>query len=210
MRGYIPSIAFFGDSITTGMAPYLGDPCARAGISAVRVGVYSKDGSSARDWADANWVGELCERFRPNIVVIALGTNPEERDEREYAGLVSLLVDQAQRAGGTEAFFVGPFAYDDSGRRFRVAAPAAGVGHAISGYELAAGLPRAGEGNVHFTQAGYKALAERIVRIIRPAMFRAARHGRSLFAGGAVLAGGSIGIISGGWWVPVLLPFVPP
>jgi len=195
MRGYATSVLFLGDSIMEGMAPFLGPAAAMQG--ARRVGVYSKSGSSAADWQANRWARELVLEFRqPRIVVVALGTNVSGRTEADFAASVAGLISNAQEAWPFEAIVVGPFAEDDDGRRNRALRDLFGP-RFVDGYALAQGLPRAGVGDVHFTNDGYRRLAERLCVRLRPWIWRSMRPGRSIRAVGAVLLGG------------VLLPFVP-
>jgi lysophospholipase L1-like esterase len=205
-QGYAASVLFIGDSITEGMAPHLG--LAAALVGARRVAVYSKSGTSAKDWSENNWNVEVVREFgRPNLAVIALGTNVQERDEYEYAGLMRVLADTLQVVNAMEVVVVGPFAEDPDGKRNRALLGAfGGPRNVVNGYELARGLPRAGEGNVHFTREGYKGLAERLCARIRPAIVRVNRPGRSILAVGSLLAAGFTGAI-GGWYIPFVLPF---
>lgn len=209
-RGYIPSIAFFGDSITDGMVRFLGPECYRQIGGKLRVGVYARTGSSVKDWVENGWSTEIAKSFHPNLVVMLLGTNPEERDEYEYAGLMQRACNDAQAAGGARCLVVGPFAFDDSQRRNRALLASFPRRSAINGYDLAAGLPRAGEGNVHFTEVGYRGLAERLVRRIVPAAVAVRHPGRSMT--GALVSVGAQGLFlltAPGWLLP-MLPIAPP
>ncbi len=207
MRGYWASVLFAGDSILDGMSRFLPGACRDLGVR--RFSLWSRTGSSAKDWVEGRWLEGATASFRPNIVVVALGTNPQERDPQEYAGMVSLVYDAAQAGGAAEVYFVGPFAVDDDGRRNAAVRSVFGS-HAINGYDLARGLPRAGAENVHFTVEGYRQLAERLVRRLGPAVVRAQRPGRSLGAAALIVGGVSAAALSGEWWIPVVLPFVPP
>ncbi len=208
MRGYYASLAVVGDSITEGMAPFLGEPAKLAGVNLL--GVYSMSGSSAKDWAEKLWMHSIVDRAHPNIVIIALGTNPQERDEYQYAGLVALLCDQSQHAGAAEVYFVGPFAEDERGARNRAVRWSVAAPNAIDGYGLARGLPRVGEGGVHFTPDGYRKLAGRLIDRVKPAIVRAKRPGRSLLASSLLVGAGAATQLGGKWWIPALLPLVPP
>jgi len=204
-QGYAASVLFIGDSITEGMAPHLG--LAAALVGAKRVAVYSKSGTSAKDWSENGWNVEVAREFRqPNLAVIALGTNVQERDEYEYAGLMRVLADTIQVVNAMEVVLVGPFAEDPEGKRNRALLGAGAGRNVVNGYELARGLPRAGEGDIHFTREGYKGLAERLCARIRPGIVRVNRPGRSILAVGALLGAGFTGAI-GGWYIPFVLPF---
>lgn len=204
MSGYYASVLFIGDSIMEGMAPFLPHACALADV--YRADVFSKSGSSAKDWLENRWHLQAARTFgRPNVVVFALGTNVQERDEYEYAGIVRLLCETVQAVNASEVYFVGPFAVDDDGARNKAVGWAVRPPNAINGYELARGLPRAGEGGVHFTTEGYRLLAERLVQQIRPGIVRAQHPGRSLVGGLMQLATGAVLALKG----PVLLPLLP-
>lgn len=207
-QGYAASVLFIGDSITAdgvdGMIRFLGDAAVLQG--ARRVAVFGRKSSSAKDWLENRWHVQVAAEFRrPNVVVIALGTNVGERGEQDYAGAMYALAEGIQVVNAAEVFVVGPFAEDPGQKRNRALSAAFGGRNAINGYELAAGLPRAGEGNVHFTREGYKGLADQLCARIRPGIVRAQRPGRSIVAVGALLGwGATIGVAR--WW----LPFLPP
>lgn len=157
-----------GDSISQGMAPRL------QSASTTVVGI---SGSSYWTWVRYGWVTMQVAETKPDVVVLALGTNPDKPPIPEgFAEDVRTAISQAERFGA-EVVIVGPFASDDS--KLRLAVLRSIMPDAIDGYELASGLPRAGVGDVHFTSAGYEALAGRVRGAVQKVL-DGRRHQRGL------------------------------
>jgi lysophospholipase L1-like esterase len=147
-----------GDSITEGMYDVLTDNPDR------RIYAMSSVGASYRSWLDSGIYAATVEDVRPDLVVIALGTNPDGPTPVRFAEDVADAVGIAKGAGA-KVILVGPFASDPTGERLAIMQRFAPT---ISGYDLAAGIPRTADG-VHFTTTGYRLLAERMVPAVKKA-----------------------------------------
>jgi len=190
---WFPGLLIVGDSITAGMTARLRERLDAIGVR--DYGVLGVTGTSAKDWLTNNWLAGMLREYPAKVVVIALGTNREERDEYEYARDILALGRQAGEVGA-QVFVVGPFALDDDGKWNGAVAQSVAPPGAINGYSLARGLPRTGVGNVHFTEEGYSALADRLLAEILPTLYRLggpSASGKPVAAVMALGAGAAIG-----------------
>jgi len=144
-----------GDEFVQGMYSYFRVPLASRAVGDV---IGSKN-STFKTWVRDKMVESVVDEDNPEVVVIALGTNPAGALTSGFAEDVRAIVTQARKRGA-QVVLVGPFANDADGKK--LAALRSFVPDVINGYTLAAGLPRDSDG-VHFTQPGYKTLAERVV-----------------------------------------------
>jgi lysophospholipase L1-like esterase len=144
-----------GDEFVQGMYSYFRTPLASRAVGDV---IGSKN-STFKTWVRDKMVESVVDEDNPEVVVIALGTNPAGALTSGFAEDVRAIVTQARKRGA-QVVLVGPFANDADGKK--LAALRSFVPDVINGYTLAAGLPRDSDG-VHFTQPGYKTLAERVV-----------------------------------------------
>ena len=131
--------------------------------------VIGSSGSTFKSWTYAGEPDQIAsgsrsgmqiysDEDRAPVTIIVLGTNPPGTMPSDFASDAARAVAAASKYG--QVVVVGPFGNDPSGSR--LAALRRIVPDAVSGYDLAAGLPRAADG-LHFTAAGYKALLGRIV-----------------------------------------------
>jgi len=141
-------ILVIGDSLTEGMAPFLGPAGDEYGLSVVGVG---RVGWTTGRWVREGDVPSLLEAYRPDVVVYALGTNDDRVSETAVRALLAA-------AEGREVRWVGPF---DSGRLDAALGSLLGS-RFVSGVPLGDGIPRTPDG-VHMTRDGYSMLARRLV-----------------------------------------------
>lgn len=144
-----------GDEFVQGMYSYFRTPLASRAVGDV---VGSKD-STYKTWVRDKMIESVVDEDNPEVVLVALGTNPPGALPSGFVNDVRAIVTQARKRGA-QLVLVGPFARDADGKR--LAALRSLVPDAIDGSALAAGLPRDSDG-IHFTQPGYKTLAERVV-----------------------------------------------
>ncbi len=145
-----------GDSISEGMANIIADYPGRT------IHVMSSVGASYRSWLDSGLYQYAVAENRPELVVIALGTNPAGPMPVRFEEDVATAVGIAKGAGA-KVILVGPFASDPTGERLAILKKYAPT---ISGYDLAVGIPRTADG-VHFTGDGYRLLAERMLPAVK-------------------------------------------
>ena len=151
----MPTWLIAGDEFVQGMYTYFRTPLASRAVGDV---VGSKD-STYKTWVRDKMVGSIVDEDNPEVVLIALGTNPPGALPSGFVDDVRAIVTQARKRDA-QVVLVGPFARDVDGKR--LAALRGLVLDTIDGATLAVGLPRDSDG-VHFTQPGYKTLAERVV-----------------------------------------------
>ena len=145
-------------------------------------------------WGVSRWLGEgavdtIVRTEKPDVVVIALGTNDVEADQTRFVRSVKDLTTKA-KAGGAKIVWIGPFNSTQRNvwGRSNTAEPW------VDGMELAKGLPRTADG-VHFAdQETYKTLADRVVAAVDKALANKQRTsafwlGLGLLAGGLAVAG---------------------
>jgi len=144
-----------GDEFVQGMYSYFRTPLASRAVGDV---IGSKN-STFKTWVRDKMVESVVDEDNPEVVLVALGTNPAGALTSGFTEDVRAIVIQARKRGA-QVVLVGPFANDADGKK--LAALRSFVPDVINGYTLAAGLPRDSDG-VHFTQPGYKTLAERMV-----------------------------------------------
>lgn len=184
-------ILLIGDSILAGMAPYMAS--ALAPIAPTSVVVESFEGATTTWWQSDGRIRDLVQRHRPDVVVVALGTNDGPRSMDAYRVVVANAIADAGMLGAT-VVWIGPFGGVGAAERWGVIRGL--TDRSINGLELASGLPRVG---VHFTQGGYRALADRVGRALgsvvggvwESAPYSAPR--RSLI--GPIAAGGILGLL---------------
>lgn len=163
---------FYGDEHIQSMYRYMRDPIA----GRVVADVIGSANSDYRQWATCG--GNPCtggsrtvteiyvDDVKPPVVVLALGSNPAASANGAKTGVPADFtahvreVLRLSRKHGAQVLVVGPFANDPGGKRLTVLRGL--VPDAIDGAALASGLPRAADG-VHFTEEGYRTLAERMI-----------------------------------------------
>lgn len=188
-------IVFMGDSITEGMEPHLMREVAKLGV---KVEVYFKSGSSAQDWVENDWVEDVLDASGARMAVIALGTNPSG-DGSKYARQMATLVSECE-ARGVVVYVVGPFALDEDGERTAALLSYFPKPKGIDGYALAAGLPRAGVMDIHFTAEGYNGLASRLVAAVAYGSASVHERESSIVPTLAGLLVAMVGILTVRWW----------
>lgn len=188
-------IVFLGDSITEGMQPHLMREVPRLGVEVV---VYARSGSSAQDWLHNGWVEDALDASGARMAVIALGTNPSGGGA-EYARQMSFLVAECE-ARGVVAYVVGPFAMDDDGGRNDALLSYFKPPQGIDGYALAAGLPRAGAFDVHFTVDGYRSLAARLMAAVALGSASVSGPRTSIVPTLAGMLAVMVGVLTVPWW----------
>lgn len=163
-----------GDSILEGCSPYLVNEI-RALPIPVRGWMISSVGASVRTWLEDTALSEMLRERKYTFALIMLGTNVGELNAHIYASLCQEMVRRVRSMGCMFIVFIGPFTYDAHARKRTAVLKELLKGACpVDGGELAQGLPRAGENQVHFTRAGYKTLAERIILMIRPVLVSSA------------------------------------
>ena len=172
-------ILFIGDSITVGIGYELGMHMLGMGVEAE---VVSKVGMNVEEALEDHLVLAALAKHVDSIVVL-LGTNPYGiMDADRFRSGVKAFLRLCQGTASRVAW-IGPWAGDDVDQRTWTIAELVPVVWA-SGVLLAGDLPRAGEGNVHFTPAAYKQLAWRVAewtaRVADPRVLTRPRFGGKL------------------------------
>ena len=172
---------FLGDSITVGMAPFI-QQSYEASRPRDAVTILANSGWSTRRWLSEGDVGAKVREYRPDVVVICLGTNDEgeERNPERYEGAVDRLKADASMLGA-RVLWVTSFSGPGSADRYRIIRGLLGDRDTISGLELMRGVAMSGE--IHPTIAGYGTLTGNLL----PAVW--GRVGASVGSVGASVVG---------------------
>jgi hypothetical protein len=147
---------FIGDSILIGMTPYI-KRSFMASHPGDGVTIIANSGWSTRRWLREGRIGAKVREYRPDVVVICLGTNDEgeERDRDGYELAVdSLKADAAML--GARVIWVTSFSGPGSDERYQIVRGLLGDRDTISGRALMSGVEMSGE--IHPTIAGYGTL----------------------------------------------------
>jgi len=143
---------FLGDSFTASMAAKLIALFLSVGQHAI---VKAHVGWSTTSWLENDRAEAAIQRYHPDFVVYALGTN-DASGRVLFQQHVRQLLDVA---GSAVVFWVGPFGSDDTERGRWVEEVV--KEQYIDGLSMCQDLPRGRDG-LHLTNTGYKVLAERL------------------------------------------------
>jgi lysophospholipase L1-like esterase len=188
-------ILILGDSITVGMAPFLGPALEQLGHEGV---IVAEEGISTRQVATEQAPRALREDGPFDVALVMLGTNPYgDMIMDTWAADVSALLRVLSGGGVPVVTWISPWAGTDMPMRLSVLARTL-PGLTLNGEILAQGIPRVGENHVHFDRDGYRELARRVVAWIRQLVVpSAARAGKSNKAARAGVAAVALGIAAG-------------
>lgn len=150
------NVLWIGDSITEGMTPTLKTLLGKLGWAGA---IFGKVGWSTVRWLRYGNLNALFNRYHPDLVVLALGTNDENTAEFREA---AFALDEGARAVGAKVVWIGSFIDQDINNNLRLWFS----GRVADGVSLAEGLPRSADG-VHFPVASYPELADRCVDAVR-------------------------------------------
>ncbi len=150
------NVLWIGDSITEGMTPTLKTLLGKLGWAGA---IFGKVGWSTVRWLRYGNLNALFNRYHPDLVVLALGTNDENTAEFREA---AFALDEGARAVGAKVVWIGSFIDQDINNNLRLWFS----GRVADGVVLAEGLPRSAD-RVHFPVADYPELAQRCVDAVR-------------------------------------------
>lgn len=174
-----------GDSILVGMVDRLGAVYVTRGDELF---AHHESGWSVSRWLGEGAVDTIVRTEKPDIVVIALGTNDVEATQTSFVRNVKDLTAKA-KASGSRVVWIGPFNSQERNvwGRSNTADPW------IDGMDLAKEITRTPDG-VHFDREGYKTLAERAAAAVDKALATKKRTsafwlGFGLLAGSLAVAG---------------------
>ena len=184
---------FIGDSILDGMAPSIAS-LYRSRRPRDSVTVLANSGWSTRRWLLDGQVASRVADERPDVVVVALGTNDEgEEGNAEGYGLVVDHLKAQASSRGAKVYWVTSFSGPGSAERYQVIRGVLGDERTISGLALMSGVEMAGE--IHPSVVGYPTLAKHMLDAVWSRVVPSSHGGVFLpLAIGAVVAGVVL------WW----------
>ena len=100
-------VLLIGDSLAVGMSPHFDALSKQLGN---KFSSLARSGSRIDQWASDTNLDSRLATFRPDVVLVSLGTNDEYlgsgAGQRQYASTVALL--QKLKAAGAEVYWIGP------------------------------------------------------------------------------------------------------
>lgn len=156
----MPTLLLVGDSHSVDLARTLKPLFEAAGWTFAN---YGNVGKSVAWYEQQPIIEQLLAQHRPQTTLVVLGTNPSGPTPPRFRQQVEGVL---HKLSGTRVVWIGPPTLKDASddaesvARTKILAATSGITF-LDGRSMTYDLPRTGDG-VHFTQAGYKAWAERI------------------------------------------------
>jgi len=153
-----------GDSILLGMSPAI-HRAFRSSRPQDGVAIFATSGWSTRRWLSEGDLGAKVREYRPDVVVVCLGTNDEgeERNPERYEQVVDRFKADAAQTGA-RVIWVTSFSGHGSAERYAIVRGLLGDRDTISGLALMDGVAMSGE--IHPTVVGYGTLADHLLQTI--------------------------------------------
>jgi len=159
----VTTVVLIGDSHMEAIANDLAPLLARQDLHVVRA--VASRGKSTAWYVETGKLGEIVAEFRPDIVVVELGTN--DQPNVNYTRTLAAAVAQIRAQGSPEIIWFGP-SYSAGSLSPRLAEIRSRQSATLPGLNVrwfdSWPMTRTGHGpdGIHFTRAGYQAWAEKM------------------------------------------------